>query len=115
MVFEVLGARMLGPFFGVSLFVWTSLITVTLIALAAGYAIAGSLSDKRSNPSYLYSIVLLAGFFVFLIPIIKGMILKACVPPGTAHRSACKFPSVVRTLALSAWLRVALYHQDSGG
>lgn len=82
MVIEVLGARMLGPFFGVSLFVWTSLITVTLIALAAGYAIGGSLSDKRSNPTYLYGIILIAGFFVFLIPITKGIILKACVPLG---------------------------------
>ena len=42
MVIEVLGSRVLGPFFGVSLFVWTSLITVTLVTLAAGYAIAGA-------------------------------------------------------------------------
>lgn len=39
MVIEVLGSRVIGPFFGVSLFVWTSLITVTMVALAAGYAI----------------------------------------------------------------------------
>ncbi|MFZ2540199.1 MAG: hypothetical protein WAW75_00330 [Gallionella sp.] len=36
MVVEVLGSRVIGPFFGVSLFVWTSLITVTMVALAAG-------------------------------------------------------------------------------
>ncbi len=36
MVIEVLGSRVIGPFFGVSLFVWTSLITVTLEALALG-------------------------------------------------------------------------------
>lgn len=82
MVIEVLGSRVLGPFFGVSLFVWTSLITVTLVALAAGYAFGGTLSDKRSDPAYLYGIILLAGFFVFLIPIAKGVILKACVPFG---------------------------------
>jgi hypothetical protein len=34
MVIEVLGSKVVGPFFGVSLFVWTSLITVTLVALA---------------------------------------------------------------------------------
>ena len=34
MVVEVMGSRVIGPFYGVSLFVWTSLITVTLLALA---------------------------------------------------------------------------------
>ena len=82
MVIEVLGSRVLGPFFGVSLFVWTSLITVTLVALAAGYAFGGTLSDKRSDPAYLYGIILLAGFCVLLIPIAKGIVLKACVPFG---------------------------------
>ncbi len=37
MMIEVLGTRILGPFYGVSLFVWSSLISVTLIALALGY------------------------------------------------------------------------------
>lgn len=31
-VIEILGSRFIGPFFGASLFVWTSLITVTLVA-----------------------------------------------------------------------------------
>lgn len=46
MVVEVLGSRVIGPFFGVSLFVWTSLIAVTLIALSLGYAVGGILSDR---------------------------------------------------------------------
>ena len=37
MVVEVLGSRVIGPFFGISLFVWTSLITVTLISLATSH------------------------------------------------------------------------------
>ena len=32
MVIEILGTRVIGPFFGGSLFVWTSLITVTPVA-----------------------------------------------------------------------------------
>jgi len=31
---EILGTRILGPFYGVSLFLWSALITVTLIALS---------------------------------------------------------------------------------
>lgn len=34
---EVLGTRIVSPWFGVSLFVWTGLITVTLLSLSAGY------------------------------------------------------------------------------
>ena len=47
MVIEVMGSRVVGPFFGVSLFVWTSLITVTLLALAGGYALGGIFSDSE--------------------------------------------------------------------
>jgi len=82
MVIEVLGSRVIGPFFGVSLFVWTSLITVTLIALAAGYAAGGVVSDKKRSPDYLYAIILIAGILVLFIPHLKGVTLKACMPMG---------------------------------
>lgn len=82
MVIEVLGSRVLGPFYGVSLFVWTSLITVTLVALAAGYAAGGVLSDKKSSPDWLYGIILAAGFLVLLIPAAKSAVLKLCLPLG---------------------------------
>lgn len=82
MVIEVLGSRVIGPFFGVSLFVWSSLIAVTMIALAAGYAAGGILSDHRGHPDYLYGIILGAGFLVLLIPFIKAPVLKACMPLG---------------------------------
>ena len=57
MVIEVLGSRIIGPLFGVSLFVWTALITVTLISLAAGYWIGGVLSDRRAGAQNLYSLI----------------------------------------------------------
>jgi spermidine synthase len=82
MVVEVLGSRVIGPFFGVSLFVWTSLIAVTLIALAAGYAVGGIFADRKSTPDYLYGIILLSGLLVLLIPPLKGTVIKACQPLG---------------------------------
>lgn len=82
MVIEVLGSRVIGPFFGVSLFVWTSLITVTLVALALGYAAGGLMSDKKSSPSYLYGIIFAAGVLTLFIPYLKGGVLKACVTLG---------------------------------
>ena len=82
MVIEVLGSRVIGPFFGVSLFVWTSLITVTLVALAAGYAAGGHLADRRDSPVYLYGIILAAGLLTLLIPLLRAPVLKACLPLG---------------------------------
>lgn len=82
MVIEVLGSRVLTPFFGASLFVWTSLITVTLVALAVGYAAGGIFSDKKSNPGYLYGIIFIAGILVLLIPQTKSIILTTFMPLG---------------------------------
>ncbi len=82
MVVEVLGSRVVGPFFGVSLFVWTSLIAVTLIALAAGYAVGGFLADRRGTPSTLYAIIFAAGLLVLLIPMLKMPVLKLAMALG---------------------------------
>ncbi len=82
MVIEVLGSRVVSPFFGVSLFVWTSLITVTLVALATGYAAGGLLSDKKSSPDYLYGIIFAAGLLVVLVPYAKNAVLKSCMSFG---------------------------------
>lgn len=82
MVIEVLGSKVIGPVFGVSLFVWTSLITVTLIALAVGYAAGGSISDRKASPDYLYGIILAAGLLVLIIPFIKSTVLKGFQPLG---------------------------------
>ena len=82
MVVEVLGSRVIGPFFGVSLFVWTSLITVTMVALASGYAIGGHWSDRRSSPDWLYGIIMVSGILEILIPTLKGPILQMSLPLG---------------------------------
>ncbi|MBI5632514.1 MAG: fused MFS/spermidine synthase [Nitrospirae bacterium] len=82
MVLEVLGSKIIGPFFGVSLFVWTSLITVTLLALSIGYAAGGILADKRNHPDYLYLIIALAGILVLCIPFMKNKVILFCQPMG---------------------------------
>src|ERR1700754_2778357 len=44
---EIVGSRILAPFFGNSVFVWGSLISLFLIALSVGYYIGGALSDHH--------------------------------------------------------------------
>ncbi len=50
---EPLGTRVLGPFYGVSLFLWSALISVPLAALSAGYAIGGTWADRSASLSRL--------------------------------------------------------------
>jgi spermidine synthase len=82
MVLEVLGSRVVGPFFGVSLFVWTALISVTLVALALGYAAGGALADRWPSPDRLYGLIIAAGALTLLVPVTRGAVLKAWVPLG---------------------------------
>lgn len=82
MVIEVMGSRVIGPFFGVSLFVWTSLITVTLVALAAGYAAGGTLADRRNPADTLYGLILLAGILAALVPLLQGPVIRIAAPLG---------------------------------
>ena len=50
---ELLGTRLLGPFYGVSLFLWSALISVTLAALAVGYALGGRQADRGADGTRL--------------------------------------------------------------
>jgi len=72
---ELLGTRILGPFYGVSLFLWSALITVTLAALAVGYAIGGRWADAGPSLKRLSLLLLLAGIWVVLIPWLKRPVL----------------------------------------
>lgn len=64
MSLEILGSRVLAPKYGSSVFVWGSLITTFLVALALGYAIGGKLADRRPSPSLLSAILAIGSFAI---------------------------------------------------
>lgn len=82
MVIEVLGSRVIGPFFGVSLFVWTSLITVTLVCLAFGYWAGGLLSESERRGDILFGAIAAAGVGALAVPLLKRAVLVAAVGLG---------------------------------
>lgn len=47
MAYEMVASRLLAPFIGSSIYVWTSVIGVMIAALAIGYTVGGWLADKR--------------------------------------------------------------------
>ena len=68
MTIEMLGARILSPYFGGSLSVWGSIITIFMLALALGYLLGGRLSTR--TPSAATYALFFMGAALFSVPII---------------------------------------------
>ena len=79
---EIVGTRVLGPFYGVSLFLWSALITVTLAALSVGYAVGGRWADRSPRYSRLGIILAVAGSWLLLTIWLKHPVLRAVEPLG---------------------------------
>lgn len=108
MMIEVLGTRILGPFYGVGLFVWSSLISVTLIALALGYYLGGIAADRAKRFQLSHGIAL-AALATALIPVFKTPVLLQTNALGVragAFTSALLLFSVPLTLLAMVGPRV---------
>lgn len=71
MTIELLGGRILSPYFGSSVYVWGSIITVFMLSLSFGYLSGGRLSMRSPNP------VTYAIFFVSAALLVTPIILFA--------------------------------------
>lgn len=75
MIFELVGSRILGPYLGTSIFVWTSLIGVILGSLSLGYFWGGKIADKKPDLNNLSLIIFLSAVFMGLTIFIKNPLL----------------------------------------
>jgi len=75
MIFELAGSRVLGPYLGTSIFIWTSLIGIILGSLSLGYFIGGRLADKRPSYSMLAWIILIAALLIGFTTLVKEFFL----------------------------------------
>ena len=72
MAAELCGAKLLAPVFGSSLFVWASVMGITLTALASGYFFGGWISEKsKAHSLNLFRILSAAALFVLLMPVLS--------------------------------------------
>ena len=74
MASEICGAKLLSPFFGSSLYVWSSVMAITLGGLASGYFIGGKLSRGENKQSLLFSILVIAFSFLAIMPFLSNYI-----------------------------------------
>lgn len=79
---EVVGTRLISPFYGSSVYTWSALITTTLVALAFGYAWGGRLADRSPFLTLFSKLLLAAGLTVAAIPVLREAVLRASMPLG---------------------------------
>ena len=77
MAVGILGTRIIVPHFGAGVFVWTSLITVAMVALTLGYWLGGKLADRRPSSLLLSGILLTAAATITLIPVLRAPVLDS--------------------------------------
>ncbi|HKO51976.1 MAG TPA: fused MFS/spermidine synthase [Polyangiaceae bacterium] len=77
MVIEIMGTRVIGPVFGVGLFVWSALLSVTLGALAVGYYCGGVLADRTSSSRLIGGLATATGALLALVPLLSHSVLTA--------------------------------------
>ena len=68
MATELIGAKLMAPFFGSSLYVWSAVLASTLIALAAGYFVGGVLSSRKNRIDKLLLVAFTGGLFMMTMP-----------------------------------------------
>ena len=80
MICELVGAKMLAPFFGTSLYVWAAALGLTLGGLTIGYFLGGRMSAKYPNDvRLLYYVLIGAGLFLVLMPVTSDWIMEATI------------------------------------
>ena len=68
MSLEIVGSRVLAPYFGNSIFVWGSLISVVLAALSVGYYWGGRMSEHNPSFAKLLLLLVVPGAMIFVLP-----------------------------------------------
>jgi predicted membrane-bound spermidine synthase len=89
MAVELMGAKLVAPFYGNSLYVWTAVLMVTVLGLTLGYYAGGRFAKRRPSETKLFVILGISAVLVLGLPVTasisiaftKGMdlILGICI------------------------------------
>ncbi len=79
---EVLASRIMTPYFGVSLYIWAGILSITLIFLALGYQLGGQISQRREKAAL--ELTLLAAPLWAALAIVLATIIYPVVFPWLA-------------------------------
>ncbi len=99
---EMCASRLLGAYFGTSLYIWASLIGLILVYLTVGYFIGGRLADRYPSEEALCTITAMAALSTSILPFVSQSILTWSIT-GLAQVSVSIFlSSLLGTILLFA-------------
>jgi spermidine synthase len=124
---ELLASRIMTPYFGVSLYIWTGILSITLVALALGYRLGGKLASRAVSAAPAARLLQLYA----LMPAIAAIaIVIACLVYPRAFVSFAAtnlvlgafsagvvllFVPLIATSAMNPLLVAILLHRKGGG
>lgn len=80
LVLEIVAARLIAPYVGVSLYTWSAVIGVVLAGLSIGNAIGGAWADRQATAGGAGSVLVAAGLSALLIPWLLLLTAKGLQP-----------------------------------
>jgi spermidine synthase len=98
MVFELVGSRILAPYVGTTIMVWSALIGVILAALSLGYWWGGKIADQRADYRYFSLIIFFSAVLVALTAVIKLPVINFL----EAHMQSFRWEAIWASLILFA-------------
>ena len=87
MMLEILGGRLLAPFFGYSVYQWGALIGVVMAALALGYYLGGRVGDRPEAGRFLLGALIVSLIFILVVPRLSDGFMPAMRALGPAWGS----------------------------
>ena len=123
MVLEMAGSRVVAPYMGTSLVVWTSLIGIIMVSLTLGYWLGGRVADRRPDMKILHYIILAAALVTAVVGTIAAPVLETLsagvrnVYIASVIASAILFagPSVLLGMVSPFIVRLAMHNVLSSG
>lgn len=77
MAVEIVGAKLVGPFYGSSLYVWAAVLGLTLGGLTTGYFFGGIVSQRMPHRRTLFTILLVSALLVAVMPWSAQFVMEA--------------------------------------
>lgn len=123
MALEILGSRVLAPSYGSSVYVWGSLISTFLVALALGYALGGRAADRRPSLAALSTVLSAAAVLVLPCVAWAPWILASIGRTGWDARWAALFaatvlflpPSIAMGMVTPFAVRIGIRRMETAG
>ena len=95
MILEMAGSRIVAPFFGTSLIVWTALIGIIMTSLCLGNWLGGSMADKRPEGKLLGRILMFTAIIIAVTAFVSNYVLTVLQALRLNLYSASVFSSLI--------------------